>query len=111
MWFEFLLFIAPGSALMVVILRFIKQKSHVSVARTDAARATARMEAAQQASAVARETAREAMGQVSEALSVARTIGIVDAKIDYIVAAINGEAHPAQREVKGRHKRELPSGD
>ena len=108
---EFALIVSPGGALMFFVIKFIRSHAHVSVARTQTARAEALREAAQIASEVAGETAREAMFQTREALSIARTIGVVDAKIDYIVSAINGDPHPARRPQIGRHKRELPSGE
>jgi hypothetical protein len=90
---------------MFFIFRFIKAHQTVSVARTDTARAKARMEAAQRASAVAEGTAREALSQTGQALAVARTIELVDEKVtnltDYLVAKIDGEA-PARR-AAGRH--------
>jgi hypothetical protein len=111
MLLSFVLFVTPGSALMFFIFRFIKASQMVSVARTDAARAGARLEAAQQASAVARETAREALSQTGQALEIARTIELVDEKVtsltDYLVTRIDGEA-PARR-AAGRHA--LPGWD
>jgi len=52
---EFLLVITPGSALMFFIFLFIRANATVSVARTGTARAEARLEAAQDASAIASE--------------------------------------------------------
>jgi hypothetical protein len=110
---EFLIVIAPGSALMVYILRFIKRSNtKVTIARMDTVRADARWEAAQDASAIANETARTALGQTTEALSIARTIETVGEQVagltEYLVAKIDGEP-PARRQA--RHARALPSGN
>lgn len=110
MLLTFLAFVTPGSALMVFIVRFIGANAKVSVARTDAARAEARLGAARETSALMGETAREAMGQVSEALAIAHTIEAVDGKLDYIVAKIDGSDAPARR-TAGRHARALPSAN
>jgi hypothetical protein len=111
MLLSFVLFTAPGSALMFFIFRFIKTRGLVSVARTDKVRAEARLAAAWQASAVAEGTAREALSQTGQALEIARTIELVDEKVtsltDYLVTKIDGEA-PARRSA-GRHA--LPGGD
>lgn len=97
---SFVLFVTPGSALMFFIFRFIRAHAQVSIARTDTARAEARLEAARQASAVAEGTAREALSQTGQALAVARTIELVDEKVtsltSYLVTKIDGEA-PARR--------------
>jgi hypothetical protein len=110
MLLEFVLFVTPGSGLMFFIFRFIKANAQVGIARTDTARAEARLEAAQRASAVADGTAREALAQTGQALAVARTIELVDEKVtsltDYLVARIDGDA-PARRPA-GRHA--LPGG-
>jgi hypothetical protein len=112
MLLEFVLFVAPGGGFMYYVYRFVKAKELVSVARVDAARAGARLEAAQEASAVAQGTAREALAQTGEALSIARTIELVDEKItgltNYLVSQIEGAA-PQQA---GRHSRpELPGAE
>jgi hypothetical protein len=104
------LFGAPGSALGFVIYKLIKTRDLVTIARTDAARSGARLEAAREASEVAQGTAREAMSQTGQALEIARTIELVDEKVtsltDYLVTQIEGEA-PARRGT-GRHA--LPGG-
>jgi hypothetical protein len=105
---EFLISITPGSALMVVIFRFIKAKSQVTISRTETVRASARMEAAQEAAAIADRTARIALGQTTEALGIARTIESVDEKVDYIVSRIDGDS-PVR--ATGRHARTLPNGN
>ena len=110
---EFLIIITPGSALMVFILRFIKRSNtKVSIARMDTARADARWEAAQAASVVAGETAREALGQTTAALEIARNIETVGEQVagltEYLVAKIDGEP-PARR--PARHARALPSAN
>jgi hypothetical protein len=112
MLLEFVLFVTPGSALMFFIMRFIRANAQVSIARTDTARAEARLEGAQRASTVAEGTAREALSQTGQALAIARTIELVDDKVtsltDYLVARIDGEPPTARR--GGRHA--LPaSGD
>lgn len=110
--FTFLLVVTPGSALMFFILRFIRAHAQVSIARTDTARAIARMEAAKETSAIAGETARTALGQTTQALEIARVIETVDEKVDslteYLVSKIDGEAHAR---ATGRHVRALPSGN
>ena len=53
MLLSFLLFVTPGSALMFFIFRFIRANAQVSIARTDSARAVARLDAADEAVAVA----------------------------------------------------------
>jgi hypothetical protein len=77
----------------------------------DAARAGARLEAAQEASAVAQGTAREALAQTGQVLEIAARIELVDEKVtslaDYLVAQIEGA--PAARRPGGRHA--LPAGD
>jgi len=107
---SFVLVVTPGGALMYFIYRFVKAKDLVTVARTDAARTGARLEAAQEASAVAQGTAREALAQTGQALEIAKTIEQVDEKVqgltDYLVARIEGEA-PQRR--AGRHA--LPGGE
>jgi len=101
-----------ASALMVAILKFIRAHAQVGIARTGTARAEALMESAQEASAIAAETARTAMGQTSEALEIAKGIGVVDEKVtslaEYLVSKIEGDA-PAQH--PGRHARALPSAN
>jgi hypothetical protein len=110
MLLSFVLFVTPGSALMFFILRFIRANQTISVARTNTARTEARLEAAQEASAVAQGTAREALSQTGQALAIARTIELVDDKVtsltDYLVTRIDGAA-PARR--AGRHA--LPGGN
>lgn len=110
--FTFLLVVTPGSALMFFILRFIRAHAQVGIARTDTARAEARMIGAQEAAAIAGETARTALGQTTEALAIARNIETVDEKVtslaEYLVAKIDGEP-PARR--PARHARALPSAD
>jgi hypothetical protein len=110
MLLEFLLFVTPGSALMFFILRFIKAHAQIGIARTDTARAEARMIDAQEAAQIAGETAREAMGQVTDALQIARTIELVDGKLDYVVAKIDGSEALARRSA-GKHARALPSAN
>jgi hypothetical protein len=110
---EFVLVITPGSALMVYILRFIKKSNtKVTIARMDTVRADARWEAAQAASVVAGETAREALGQTSAALEIARNIETVGEQVagltEYLVSKIDGEP-PARR--TARHARALPSAN
>jgi hypothetical protein len=108
---SFLVVIAPGGALMFFILRFIKAHAQVGIARTDTARAEARMIGAQEAAAIAGETARTALGQTTEALAIARTIETVGEQVsgltEYLVAKIDGEP-PARR--PARHARALPPG-
>ena len=99
-----LLFVTPASALMFVILRFIKANAQVTIARTGTAHAEARLEAAEEASEVARETALEALAGTRAALETTRAIELVDEKVsglaDYLVSRIDGEP-PARR--AGRH--------
>lgn len=108
MLLEFLLVITPGSGVMYFILRFIKRSnSSLTIARTDAARSQARLEAARQTSALMGETAREAMGQVTDALAIAKTIEDVDTNLRYVISRIDGQA--PDRPTHGRHARALPS--
>ena len=67
MLLSFLLFVTPGSALMFFIFRFIKANAQVGIARTDSARAVARLDAADRAVAVAEGTAREALASTRQA--------------------------------------------
>jgi hypothetical protein len=110
--FTFLLVVTPGSALMFFILRFIKAHAQVGIARTDTARAEARMIGAQEAAAIAGETARTALGQTTQALEIARTIETVGEQVagltEYLVVKIDGEP-PARR--PARHARALPSAN
>jgi hypothetical protein len=110
MLLEFVLFVAPGGGFMYCVYRFVRAKDLVSVARVDAARAGARLEAAQEAAAVAQGTAQEAMAQTGEALAIARTIELVDEKVtgltNYLVAQIEGAAPPQA----GRHTRPVLPG-
>jgi len=109
---EFLLVTAPGGALMFFILRFIKAHAQVSIARTDTARAEARLVGAQEAAAIAGETARTALGQTTQALEIARGIETVGEQVagltEFLVARIDGE-QPERRTAK--HARALPSGN
>jgi len=97
---------------MFFILRFIKAHAQVSIARTDAARAEARLVGAQEAAAIAGETARTALGQTTQALEIARGIETVGEQVagltEFLVARIDGEP-PARRTAK--HARALPSGN
>jgi hypothetical protein len=110
MLLSFLLFVTPGSALMFFVFRFIKANAQVSIARTDSARAGARLDAADRAVAVAEGTAREALASTRQALDTTRAIELVGKQVtsltDYLVTRIDGEP-PARRAV-GRH--ELPGG-
>ena len=110
MLLSFLLFVTPGSALMFFIFRFIRANAQVSIARTDSARAVARLEAADEAVAVAQGTAREALASTRQALDTTRAIELVDEKVtnlaDYLVTRIGGE--PSARRAAGRHA--LPGG-
>lgn len=110
MLFFVLAYGAPSSAVAFVIYRLVKTRDMVTIARTEAARTGARLEAAQQATVVAEGTAREALSQTGQALEVARTIELVDEKVtsltSYLVTKIDGEA-PGRRPA-GRHA--LPGG-
>lgn len=110
MLLEFLLVVTPGSGLMFFIFRFIRAKSQVTIARTGTAHAEARLDAAQEASAVARETAREALAGTRQALETTRVIELVREDVqglaEYLASRIDGEA-PARR--AGRHA--LPGTD
>jgi hypothetical protein len=110
MLLSFLLFVTPGSALMFFIFRFIKANAQVGIARTDSARAVARLDAADRAVAVAEGTAREALASTGQALNTTRAIELVDEKVtsltDYLVTRIDGE--PSARRSGGRHA--LPGG-
>jgi hypothetical protein len=112
MLMSFVLYVTPGGALMFFIFRFIKANAVISVARTDKARAVTRLEAARDASAVAQGTAREALAQTRQALEVARTIEVVDERVQhltsYLVTKIEGDA-PAQG--AGRHARHALPGE
>ena len=105
MLLSFLLFVTPGSALMFFIFRFIKANAQVGIARTDSARAVARLDAADRAVAVAEGTAREALASTRQALNTTRAIELVDEKVtsltDYLVTRIDGE--PSARRSGGRH--------
>jgi hypothetical protein len=104
---EFLLVITPGSGLMVMIFKFVRARSKIGVARIEVVRAEARLDAARQTSELMGETAKEAMGQVTDALAIARTIETVDANVSYIISRIDGSS--ADRPTTGRHA--LPSAD
>lgn len=117
MLFFVLAYGAPSSAVAFVIYRLIKTRNLVTVARTDAARAGARLEGAERAAllseagrADAAGAAQEALGQLGEALAVARGVEQVGQQVqgltDYLVARIDGEA--PQRGT-GRHA--LPGGE
>jgi len=113
MLLSFLLFVMPGSALMFFIFRFIKANAQVSIARTDSARAAARLDAADRAVAIAEGTAREALASTRQALDTTRAIELVDEKVtsltDYLVGQIEGAA--ASPRGGGRHTRHaLPGG-
>jgi hypothetical protein len=107
---EFIAWITPGSGLMFALYRLVKSKSQVSIIQVRAARSEARLEAADQAVAVAEGTAREALASTRQALETTRAIELVDEKVtslaEYLVTKIDGET-PARH--AGRHA--LPGGD
>lgn len=109
MLLSFLLFVTPGSALMFFIFRFIRANAQVSIARTDSARSAARLEAADEAVAVAQGTAREALASTRQALDTTRAIELVGEQVanlaDYLVTRIDGGPPPRRA---GRHA--LPGG-
>ena len=121
----FVLYVTPGAAAMVAIWRLVKSRTLVTVARVDAARAGARLEGAERAAELAEAgradaagAAREALGQLGEALAVARGVEQVGLQVqgltDYLVARIDGEA--ARRDGGPAHaaravRRGRPAGD
>jgi hypothetical protein len=111
---EFVLWIAPGSGLMIYICRLVKSKADASTAslRQSAVKTEARLEAAQQAAVLAGEGLAESLANTRQALEVARGIELVDGKVqeltDYLVSKIEGT--PGAAEGHGRHTRPgLPS--
>lgn len=115
MWLVVIGYLVPGSAVGFVAWRLIKTRDRVSIARTDAARAGARLEGARRAAeaadagrAEAVRHAREAMARTGEALEVARNIELVSDQVQdltsYLVTRIDGEAA-----LRGRGKHAIPS--
>lgn len=112
-----IIILLPSGAFTAFLWKIRKGSQHlVHVARTDAARAQARQEAALEAAAVARHTADVAMNQTGQALAVSASIDNVGATLSelagYLYDKFEGAevtAAPAPRRI-GRHSRpELPA--